>query len=75
MREKRLDTVVTARTSLAPQTNRASGDVHVVVRDDQILRRELVPIEQRAYRASALIHIGQRLDEQHLLRADAPFGH
>ena len=74
VREKRLDTVMTARTSLAPQTDRPRRDVHVVVHDDQILRRELVPIEQRAYRASALIHIGQRLDKQHLLRADVPFG-
>ena len=75
VREKRLDAVVTARASLAPQADRTNGNVHIIMHDDQFLRRELIPIEQRSERAAALVHIGQRLDEQYLFRADAPLSY
>ena len=66
-----LDAVVAARTALLADADCAGGDVHVVVRDDEVFGLELVPVHQRADGTSALIHIGLRLDEHDLLGADA----
>ena len=71
MREDGLDAVVAARTALLADADCAGGDVHVVVRDDEIFGLELVPVHQRADGTAALIHIGLRLDEHDLLGADA----
>ena len=73
MGKKRFDAVVTTRAPLASQANRPRSDVQIIMRDNQILRRELVPIEERPDGTPALIHIRQRFNEQYFLCSDAPF--
>ena len=60
-----------ARAAFFPDAHSADGYVHVVVHDDEVIGRELVPVEERPHRPAALIHERLRLHDQHLFRANA----
>eukprot|EP01035_Chromulina_nebulosa_P002936 gene2936-4003_t len=68
-------TVMTAVTAGALEFHRADRQIEFIVGDQDVARRDLVERRQRLDGLAALVHEGHRLEQQHLIVADADARH
>ena len=62
-------------TALFPDAHHACRNIHIIMDSNHILRLQLVPAHQRPYALAAVIHIGLRLHQKHLFRANPGLCH
>ena len=74
MLDNRFHAVMTAATTFGAQSNHSERQIHIVVRDRQISRVELVKVHQWRDCLSAQVHESLRLDEQNFFAVQKSFG-
>src|SRR5207237_1860768 len=72
--DNRLQSIVASRAASNPNADHTEGKIHIIDKNDEVLRQTLVFLKQPAYRQTTEVHVGLGLCQYQVFAAHASHG-